>query len=227
MLQQPIRICGQTRNINRFKVVLLGDTGVGKSSIGVRFACDEFRTSHENTIGAAFLQRALMVGETKVKLDVWDTAGQERYRSLAPMYYRRAQAAIVVYDITKKETYHCAVKWADEVKKTCPNAVIAIVGNKCDLVGYKYDLAGNKYDLDECESYREEGEDYAKENGALFMATSAKTGENVEKLFQAVAERRPKQESKQQETGTNSVDDEEMNVAQDQPRCQVCGCCSG
>jgi len=117
-----------------FKLVLLGDTAVGKSCLVVRFVRDEFFEFQEPTIGAAFLTQSVATGAATVKFEIWDTAGQERYRSLAPMYYRGAAAAIVVYDITNKDSFNGAKSWVKELQRRGdPNAVIALAGNKADL----------------------------------------------------------------------------------------------
>ncbi|NXR23548.1 RAB5B protein, partial [Cinclus mexicanus] len=92
---QPSKIC-------QFKLVLLGESAVGKSSLVLRFVKGQFHEYQESTIGAAFLTQSVCLDDTTVKFEIWDTAGQERYHSLAPMYYRGAQAAIVVYDITNQ-----------------------------------------------------------------------------------------------------------------------------
>lgn len=117
-----------------FKLVLLGDTAVGKSCLVVRFVRDEFFEFQEPTIGAAFLTQTVPIEGATVKFEIWDTAGQERYRSLAPMYYRGAAAAIVVYDITNKESFNGAKSWVKELQRRGdPNVVITLAGNKADL----------------------------------------------------------------------------------------------
>ena len=159
------------------KIVLLGETAVGKSSIAARLVRDEFAQNHESTIGAAFLSHTVQVGhEGSVKLEIWDTAGQERYRSLAPMYYRNAVAALVVYDITAPDSVRRAREWMRELKRTSESIVIALLGNKCDLE-------------DKRAVPRREGEDLAHEEGVLFLETSASTGQNVEEAFKAVAKK--------------------------------------
>jgi Ras-related protein Rab-22 len=89
------------------KVVLLGDTGVGKSSLVLRFVTNNFKPYSESTIGASFMSKMIMVQGKPIKFQIWDTAGQEKYHSLAPMYYRGAAAAIIVYDITRSVSSHC------------------------------------------------------------------------------------------------------------------------
>ncbi|URD97045.1 Sugar transporter [Musa troglodytarum] len=149
------------------KLVLLGDMGAGKSSLVLRFVKGQFLEFQESTIGAAFFSQTLAVSNATVKLEIWDTAGQERYHSLAPMYYRGAAAAIIVYDISRMESFERAKKWVQELQKQgSPILVTALAGNKCDL-----------------EDKREEAQTYAEENGLFFMETSAKTAINVNDIF--------------------------------------------
>ena len=166
--------------IFQFKLVLLGESAVGKSSLVLRFVKGQFLDYQESTIGAAFLTQTVCLNDTTVKFEIWDTAGQERYHSLAPMYYRGAQAAIVVYDITNAESFDRAKNWVKELQRQGnPNIVISLAGNKIDL-----------------ESRRAVATDvaqsYADENGILLMETSAKTAANVNELFVAIAKKLPK-----------------------------------
>mmetsp|Transcript_16125 Transcript_16125/g.43360 ORF Transcript_16125/g.43360 Transcript_16125/m.43360 type:complete len:196 (-) Transcript_16125:281-868(-) len=162
-----------------FKLVLLGDTAVGKSCLVVRFVRDEFFEFQEPTIGAAFLTQSVATGAATVKFEIWDTAGQERYRSLAPMYYRGAAAAIVVYDITNKDSFNGAKSWVKELQRRGdPNAVIALAGNKADLQSKR------KIDY-------QEAQQYAEENGIMHIETSAKNDTNVKSLFHEIAQKLP------------------------------------
>ena len=163
------------------KVVLLGDTAVGKSCLAVRFVKNEFFEFQEPTIGAAFLTKNIGTGGNQIKLEIWDTAGQERYRSLAPMYYRGAVAAIVVYDITQKDTLNGAKTWIQELKKNVESCIIILVANKFDL-------------KDERTITKQEVEEYTAINNIIHIETSAKSGHNVEKVFNIISEKMPKTE---------------------------------
>ncbi|XP_036428023.1 ras-related protein Rab-5C [Colossoma macropomum] len=168
--------------ICQFKLVLLGESAVGKSSLVLRFVKGQFHEYQESTIGAAFLTQTVCLDDTTVKFEIWDTAGQERYHSLAPMYYRGAQAAIIVYDITNTDTFTRAKNWVKELQRQAsPNIVIALSGNKADLA--------NKRAVD-----FQEAQEYADENSLLFMETSAKTAMNVNEIFMAIAKKLPKNE---------------------------------
>merc|ERR1719197_1244744 len=119
-----------------FKLVLLGDAAVGKSSLLMRFLQNKFSDSIETTVGAAFSTKTIESRGRQVKFEIWDTAGQERFRSLAPMYYRGASSAVVVYDQTNPVTFERAQEWVRQVMQTStnPNIVIALAANKADLV---------------------------------------------------------------------------------------------
>lgn len=117
------------------KLVLLGEAAVGKSSLVLRFVQNDFNENTSPTIGAAFLTQKCRLENRIVKFEIWDTAGQERFHSLAPMYYRNAAAAVVVYDITKAASFEKAKAWVKELQRQAnPNIIIALVGNKLDLV---------------------------------------------------------------------------------------------
>ncbi|CAG8180400.1 unnamed protein product [Penicillium salamii] len=145
---------------------------------------DQFDDYRESTIGAAFLTQTISLDEsTTVKFEIWDTAGQERYKSLAPMYYRNANCAVVVYDITQASSLDKAKSWVKELQRQAnENIVIALAGNKLDLVTESPD----KRAIPEADA-----EAYAREAGLLFFETSAKSSTNVKELFTAIAKKLP------------------------------------
>ncbi|KAL8782111.1 MAG: hypothetical protein Q9213_005681 [Squamulea squamosa] len=168
----------------QFKLVLLGESAVGKSSLVLRFVKDQFDDYRESTIGAAFLTQTISLDDTTtVKFEIWDTAGQERYKSLAPMYYRNANCAVVVYDITQASSLDKAKAWVKELQRQAnENIIIALAGNKSDLVASQPDKRAIA---------TADAEAYAREAGLLFFETSAKTAENVRELFTAIARKLP------------------------------------
>ncbi|KAH7078721.1 ras family-domain-containing protein [Paraphoma chrysanthemicola] len=155
-----------------------------QSSLVLRFVKDQFDDYRESTIGAAFLTQTIALDEnTTVKFEIWDTAGQERYKSLAPMYYRNANCAVVVYDITQAASLDKAKAWVKELQRQAnENIIIALAGNKLDLVTESPDKRAIQ---------TADAEQYAREAGLLFFETSAKTSENVRELFTAIAKKLP------------------------------------
>ena len=167
-----------------FKLVILGHYSVGKSSIVLNFIKNEFNPNEESTIGAAFLTKTVFIDGTAVKFEIWDTAGQERYYSLIPMYYRGANAALVVYDITSAESFERAKRWIEDLKTEKPDNFMKV-------------LIGNKVDLSEAAVITEEmGKQYAEQEGLLFYQTSTKTGEGIKDLFLELATILPKDQAK-------------------------------
>ncbi len=174
MAQEPV--------FAQFKLVLLGESAVGKSSIVYRFIKDQFDEFRESTIGAAFLTQSIQLDpQTTVKFEIWDTAGQERYKSLAPMYYRNANCAVVVYDITNELSLLKAKYWVNELKKYSlknKDIVIALVGNKTDL--------SSERKVDKNVAF-----EYSREENLLFFEVSAKSGEGVYQVFEQIARKLP------------------------------------
>eukprot|EP00300_Choanocystis_sp_HF-7_P034209 c46805_g1_i1.p1 GENE.c46805_g1_i1~~c46805_g1_i1.p1 ORF type:complete len:225 (+),score=63.04 c46805_g1_i1:49-675(+) len=154
-----------------FKYIIIGDTGVGKSCLLLQFTDKRFQTVHDLTIGVEFGARMVNIQSNQIKLQIWDTAGQESFRSITRSYYRGAAGALLVYDITRRETFNHLTTWLDDARQhSNSNMIIMLIGNKCDLEQRR----AVQY---------EEGEQFAKENGLIFMETSAKTAHNVEEAF--------------------------------------------
>ena len=156
-----------------YKIVLLGDSSVGKSCIMERYVNNNFDENSEVTIGASFATKDILTKENKIKFEMWDTAGQERYKSLTPMYYRNAMGAIIIYDITNKETFTSAESWIKQIIKER--------GEKCKII-----LVGNKLDLEN--KRKVEKKIKTQFENIKYIEASAKSGKNVEKIFQTLAD---------------------------------------
>ncbi|KAI3629697.1 hypothetical protein MIR68_011634 [Amoeboaphelidium protococcarum] len=157
-----------------FKVVLIGDSGVGKSNLLSRFTRNEFNLESKSTIGVEFATRSIQVDGKTIKAQIWDTAGQERYRAITSAYYRGAVGALLVYDISKHQTYENVSRWLKELRDHADaNIVIMLVGNKSDLRHLRAVTT-------------EEAKTFATENGLNFIETSALDASNVELSFQKI-----------------------------------------
>nr|ABK22282.1 unknown [Picea sitchensis] len=157
-----------------FKVVLIGDSAVGKSQILSRFARDEFSLDSKATIGVEFQTRTVVIEHKSVKAQIWDTAGQERYRAVTSAYYRGAVGAMLVYDITKRQTFDHVPRWLEELRNHADNnIVIMLVGNKCDLDNLRAVPT-------------EDAKEFAQKEGLFFLETSAMEATNVETAFLTV-----------------------------------------
>ncbi|KAK1307795.1 Ras-related protein Rab11D [Acorus calamus] len=157
-----------------FKVVLIGDSAVGKSQILSRFARDEFSLDSKATIGVEFQTRTVLIEHKSVKAQIWDTAGQERYRAVTSAYYRGALGAMLVYDITKRQTFEHIPRWLEELRGHADkNLVIMLIGNKTDLE-------------DDRAVPMEDAKEFAQKEGLFFLETSALQAVNVEMAFLTV-----------------------------------------
>ncbi|KAK3670221.1 Vacuolar protein sorting-associated protein 21 [Recurvomyces mirabilis] len=217
------------------KLVLLGEAAVGKSSLVLRFVNNDFQPNKEPTIGAAFLTQKTHLPTRTIKFEIWDTAGQERFASLAPMYYRNAQAALVVYDVTRASSLGKARHWVAELQRQAsPGIVVCLVGNKVDLAegddgpdaeeeegadgeedgqgeaaaAAAVKPAAVKPAADEGAVRKvstKEAKAYAEEEGLLFFETSAKSGLNVSEVFTAIANAIPEASLKGGRAGANAA----------------------
>ncbi|CDP03946.1 unnamed protein product [Coffea canephora] len=157
-----------------FKIVVIGDSAVGKSNLLSRFARDEFDHNSKATIGVEFQTQVVEVDGKEIKAQVWDTAGQERFRAVTSAYYRGAVGALIVYDISRKTTFESTKRWLDELNTHCDTTVARmLVGNKCDLEDIR-DVSV------------EEGKSLAEEEGLFFIETSALNSTNVNAAFEIV-----------------------------------------
>lgn len=158
-----------------FKLVLIGDSGVGKSCLLLRFADDNFTDSYISTIGVDFRFRTITIDKKTVKLQIWDTAGQERFRTITSAYYRGADGIIMVYDVTSQESFEHIEEWMSEVDRYAnENTTKLIVGNKADLVDQK-------------QVAEEDARKFAEKLGISLIETSAKTATNVDSAFLTMA----------------------------------------
>ncbi|XP_031264496.1 ras-related protein RABA5b-like [Pistacia vera] len=157
-----------------FKIVLIGDSAVGKSNLLSRFARNEFDNNSKATIGVEFQTQVVEIDGKEVKAQIWDTAGQERFRAVTSAYYRGAVGALVVYDITRRSSFDSIKRWLEELTTHCDTTVARmLVGNKCDLENIR-DVS------------IEEGRSLAEEEGLFFMETSALESTNVQTAFEIV-----------------------------------------
>jgi small GTP-binding protein len=157
-----------------FKILLLGDSGVGKSSLLLRYTKHEFNVDMRSTIGVEFALKYLKIDNFQLKVQIWDTAGMERYRSITSAYYKGAKGVIIVYDICREKSFENVDKWIEDFKsKADEDAVILLIGNKNDLD-------------DKREVNKEEAELKAQKNKFAFMETSAKDNNNVDKAFETL-----------------------------------------
>lgn len=154
-----------------FKVVLIGDSAVGKSQLLARFARNEFSVDSKATIGVEFQTKTLVIDHKTVKAQIWDTAGQERYRAVTSAYYRGAVGAMLVYDMTKRQSFDHIARWLEELRGHADkNIIIMLIGNKCDLASLRAVPV-------------EDAKEFAERENLFFMETSALDSTNVETAF--------------------------------------------
>ncbi|XP_062199781.1 ras-related protein RABA3-like [Phragmites australis] len=160
-----------------FKVVVVGDSAVGKTQLLARFTRDEFALDSKSTIGVEFQTRTLTLHRKRVKAQIWDTAGQERYRAVTSAYYRGALGAMVVYDVSRRATFEHVARWVEELRAHADGStVVALIGNKADMPAARREVAAD------------EGARLAEEQGLFFSEASALTGDNVERAFLTLLE---------------------------------------
>ncbi|KAI9481714.1 MAG: rab protein 6 [Benjaminiella poitrasii] len=165
--------------LRKYKLVFLGEQSVGKTSLITRFMYDTFDNTYQATIGIDFLSKTMYLEDKTVRLQLWDTAGQERFRSLIPSYIRDSSVAVIVYDISNRQSFTNTSKWIDDVRaERGDDVIIVLVGNKSDL-------------SEKREVTVEDAEKKAKELNVMFIETSAKAGHNIKTLFRKIAQALP------------------------------------
>mmetsp|Transcript_7100 Transcript_7100/g.10175 ORF Transcript_7100/g.10175 Transcript_7100/m.10175 type:complete len:216 (+) Transcript_7100:83-730(+) len=181
-----------------FKLVLIGDSGVGKSCLLLRFADDAFTESYISTIGVDFRFRTVKMDKKTVKLQIWDTAGQERFRTITSAYYRGADGIIMVYDVTSSDSFDHVNDWLKEVNRYASEGTCKLlVGNKSDRTADKVVTA-------------EQAKEFADDLGIAFLETSAKSAKNVEEAFLTMAGELIKQ--RMARSGDSGDDKEKINI---------------
>ncbi|KAH9304001.1 hypothetical protein KI387_008405 [Taxus chinensis] len=202
-----------------FKVVLIGDSGVGKSNLLSRFTRNEFSLESKSTIGVEFATRSISVDGKMIKAQIWDTAGQERYRAITSAYYRGAVGALLVYDITRHVTFENVERWLKELRDhTEHNIVVMLVGNKSDLRHLRA-------------LSTEDAQTFAEREGLYFIETSALESTNVENAFKQVLTQIYRVVSKKaldasEDTAATPPQGQAINVKDDVTATKKFGCCS-
>ena len=159
-----------------YKIIIIGDSGVGKSNILGRYLHNEFREDTKSTVGVEFGSKKMVIENTPIKLQIWDTAGQERYRSITSAYYKGSKGCFIVYDITNPQSFDDIQKWYEEIKRSGDKGVsIILVGNKCDLEN-------------ERKISTEAGKNKTKEMNCPFYETSALSNIMIEEVFKSICE---------------------------------------
>lgn len=194
-----------------FKLLIIGDSGVGKSSLLIRFSDNTFSGSYITTIGVDFKIRTVVIGGERVKLQIWDTAGQERFRTITNTYYRGTHGVIVVYDVTNGESFANVKRWLQEIDSNCEVVNKVLVGNKNDDPQRKVVLT-------------EDAQRFANQMGIQLFETSAKDNLNVEEMFLAITEKvlRHKKQTQRQQIEQESEGRIKVNNSRDPKKKKKC-----
>ena len=189
-----------------YKIIIIGDSGVGKSNILGRYLTNTFKQDTKSTVGVEFGSKKVTVNGVNIKLQIWDTAGQERYRAITSAYYKGSKGCFIVYDITSTQTFEDVEKWYEEINKSGDKGIsIVLVGNKCDLE-------------EERKVTVEMGEEKARNLNCPFFETSALSNTQIEKIFQVISEdiySKSKNEKKDDE------DDDDYDIVQEEKNINI------
>ena len=165
LIQQPNK-----KPATVIKILILGDSSVGKSSIVVRYTENKFYSSYLTTIGVDFVKKTLRLNDQEINLQIWDSAGQEKYNSITKQYYNRTDGILVVFDLTSRKTFNGVMNWLEEVEQSNAKGLpVVVIGNKCDL--------------EDKEVIKEEIIDFAESKGFSYYETSALNGANINEAF--------------------------------------------
>ena len=182
-----------------FKIVIIGDSGVGKTNLIGRYLKNEYKEDSKATVGVEFGEKKYEINGLKIKAQIWDTAGQERYRAITSMYYKGAKGGLIVFDLSSKSTFQNVEKWFNKIKKTAdPTINLILIGNKSDL-------------KDKRQISTEEGENKAKEMNVAYLETSALNADNVDKAFDLLIQeitKKMKKEIEEEEYEENDIHDD-------------------
>ena len=196
-----------------FKVLLLGNSDVGKSSLLLRYVDSVWNDAFVPTIGVDFKVKTLTINEKKVKMQIWDTAGQERFRTVVSTYFRGAHGILLLYDVTNRDSFKNLESWLIEIEKNAKEKVLKIlIGNKCDLT-------------DDREIQSDEGKAFALRNGMEFMETSAKMNTNVTEAFETLGKLMIEFNSKSNNLTQNSKDTKNLKAGSGKNLKTKKGCC--
>lgn len=173
------------------KLLVIGNSGVGKTNMLLKFCDNNFMTSHLTTIGIDFKIKTILIGKDKVRLQIWDTAGQEKFKTITQTYYRGAMGIVLTYAINERETFEDIQNWIKQIKMHASDNVVKV-------------LVGNKIDINDRRVSYDEGAQLAADLGVRFFETSAKTGEKIEELFYYMAEEIKKKLDEEEKVGVIS-----------------------
>ncbi|XP_002737035.1 ras-related protein Rab-21-like [Saccoglossus kowalevskii] len=208
---------GSAKSFN-FKVVLLGEGAVGKTSVVLRYVENKFNEKHISTLQASFLTKKLNIGGKRVNLAIWDTAGQERFHALGPIYYRDSNGAILVYDITDEDSFQKVKNWVKELRKMLGNDIaLCIAGNKIDLEKERHVPVAD-------------AESYAASVGAKHFHTTAKLNKGIEEMFLDLSKRmieRQSEDTHKSTTTSRSNRTKTVTIVDDEPEQPSGGGCCG
>ena len=196
-----------------FKVLLLGNSDVGKSSLLLRYVDSVWNDAFVPTIGVDFKVKTLNINDKKIKMQIWDTAGQERFRTVVATYFRGAHGILLLYDVTNKDSFKNLESWLIEIEKNAKEKVLKIlIGNKCDLT-------------DDREISTEEGKAFALRNGMEFMETSAKMNTNVTEAFETLGKLMIEFNSKGNQAAQKNNDNKNLKAGSGKNLKTKKGCC--